>query len=244
MKRASLWPQHPPCTRGLTEAAIREASSAPRAPESRKVGSLPASPGCAAPDLPAALLLACAFLALASAIELALRGRKAWRWKGSLILIGCALLGAGCGTLIDVLHVRLSPDYFVHGKGLAPGPGLHAAAATLGARAGTGAGVLVGVVLTYCARPARERAPLPLTRVARIALQPLAYAACGGLLGLALGFGPMPVRWIGGYATRVDAASRSAFLAVWAAHLGLYLGLGLGTLRALASLRRVQRSTI
>ncbi|MDA1266141.1 MAG: hypothetical protein O2816_13755 [Planctomycetota bacterium] len=174
--------------------------------------------------------LALAFLACVSMIELARRGREAVRWRLSLVLVGCALLGAGFGIAVDSITVRLSPDYFAWGKALGDGPGLTGRALRLGSMAGGSAGVTYGAILIVAARGRAVSAPL------RHAWSIPCLAALGGLAG---GLLAPWLRTVPDEAPFLDPSREGqALLRVWCAHSGVYLGSLLGLVWAIRNVRK------
>ena len=191
-------------------------------------------------DLPytTRIILVLGFLLSASLLELALRGRRATRWRSSLALIGCGALGAVAGALVDLLTSALGPAYFAVGKGLGEGAGLTLRALGLGARAGVAAGVVAGAVLLRAAGR-----PLWAGEVLRAARGVARGAAAGLAVGLAVGaVVPTDVVGAAGFELRVE--SRRGFALAWAAHAGVYAG-ALGALGVRARrLRRRRRTSV
>src|SRR5690606_16474644 len=126
--------------------------------------------------------LAVVFVATASGVELALRGRRATRWRSALVLAACGSLGAALGCAIDLLTSTLGPAYFAVGKGLGDAPGLTLRALGLGAQAGAAAGVIVAAILLLRAGRRLSRIELR-SAAARIARTVGGGVALGALAG-------------------------------------------------------------
>lgn len=59
------------------------------------------------------VLLLLLFLAVVAAVEKALKGDRAVRWKEYLILLTLGLLGSVAGILHDQIAVTISPEYYL-----------------------------------------------------------------------------------------------------------------------------------
>jgi hypothetical protein len=185
-----------------------------------------------------AMALVCAFV-IVGAVELALRRKRAERWKEYAAWVAFAASGATFGAANDLITSALSPAYFVIGKGLSQGPQLAWAAADLGARAGTAAGLLIGGILLMANNPRKGMAPLPYRWLARVGLVPLAMAAIGAPL-IALG-STFDLQGLGPELARVLPESEArTFLLVQRAHLGAYAGALVGTVCAAFLVRRIR----
>jgi hypothetical protein len=180
------------------------------------------------------------FFAAGALVDLAIRGRRATRWReyASILLIGCA--GALAGIACDAATSAISPDYFVYGKGLVRGATLTREAMLVGARAGFSVGCIVAGAL-WIANGPRDGVPaLPAARIHRLSLVVLAHAAIVALLsgGIAtIAQLPVPyVRWAG--VLRLP----QRFATVWWTHLGAYSGALLGVIVGVVLLRRERRA--
>jgi hypothetical protein len=178
------------------------------------------------------------FAVLIAAIDLALNGRRATRWREYSLLLLAAVVGAVCGMVVDSITSVVSPEYFVEGKGIVPGDGFRWRAVALGAQAGAGCGALLGGVLMIAAgrdfslhRSARQR-------VASACLEIALWALGGGIVALPdATISRIWLSWIGGSAALGDdeLLRKSA---VWLCHLGVYAGALVGVVVAIRRLRR------
>jgi hypothetical protein len=195
------------------------------------------------PELPflARLALLLVVLALLAGWDRWRHGAEARRAREYAFLLGCGALAAGLGALLDQLSVRISPHYFVLGKGVAAGPGLAWRAAGVGAQAGFVAGLVVGGVLLLVDQPRAGRPTLGGRALLRTALPWLLGAA---LLGEALGAALAPLDPLGlereleGF---LRAPARDRFVQVWGMHAGLYLGALAGLVLAAIRVVRARR---
>ncbi len=191
------------------------------------------------PDVPFEVRLAVllGLLVVVAAADRALRGRAATRWREYLVLLAFGLVGCAVGVGVDQITSRVSPEYFVYGKGLDAGPGLDRAILVLSLEAGCSAGLVLGALLLV-ANP--EPGP-PWSLVTHIvwpvllgvALAPLGAAVCGALDPFGLD------RLLVGLVE--DPAARRGFVLVQGAHTGLYLGALVGTILAMLRVRRGRR---
>ena len=104
------------------------------------------------------------------------------RWREYSFIAVCGLLAALFGLAVDSVTSRLSPEYFVLGKGIAPGPTFNAEVLELGAKAGLSAGVVASAILVFF----NPRPALAFTLV-RLVWMPFALAVL-------VGFSPA-LRW-------------------------------------------------
>lgn len=177
------------------------------------------------------------FLALASGIEFALRGRDSVRWRASLVIIGLGAIGSLVGLSIDLCTSTISPAYFAVGKGLGWGEGLTLRACGLGLQAGTSAGVVTGAVLAFLNYRAGFPS-LPMTRVIWLGRLPVSGAVpCGVLLGAATALIP-PGVLLDAVRSQLQAGQAHAFTVVWATHAGVYFGAIMGLAVAASRLWR------
>ena len=179
-------------------------------------------------------------LATAAAID-RLRNRDSTRWREYGFLVTFGLLGGAFGILNDLLTIRLSPEYFLHGKGIEAGPGFRTDVLRLGFHAGFLAGAVVAGVLLLANNPRPGRPSLGDARLARFATRPLFAALSIGVatMMLCLIWDPL------GYATEfrglIAEERLSHFRAVAGFHFGLYAGALLGTVWAFLGVRRARR---
>ncbi len=156
------------------------------------------------------------------------RGAKAAsaREYGFVFLTGA--LGAAVGGLNDAITSRISPDYFILGKGLAEGDGLRGRAILYGLQAGCSGGIVAGAILVYLARRKSVTPAVSFRWLLRRLWIPIAGAVLGGLTlpRLAIAFDPFHLR------AQLDSLLASPqvrqFLFVWWVHTGLYAGLVAG----------------
>ncbi|MCO5170180.1 MAG: hypothetical protein M9894_27920 [Planctomycetes bacterium] len=193
------------------------------------------------PDVPfgARLALLLGLMALGAGLDRWRHGPAARRPGEYAFLLVAGAVGAAFGLACDQVTSRLSPDYFVEGKGLAPGPGFGRAVVVLSLQAGFTAGVVLGAALLLANQPRPGRPALPLARLLRRAAWPLGGALALAPLGaLLLGrLDPLDLRGQVGFLppARVDALVR-----VWGAHAGLYAGALLGLAAAALDVRRAR----
>ncbi len=168
-------------------------------------------------------------LGLTSGVEYAVKGKAAVRWRASLLIVTLSAIGALLGGVIDVLTSSISPAYFAIGKGLGWSSDLTWRACGLGLQAGAAAGVVVGAVLAYVNYRATGPS-LPLARMHRFALIPVAAALMGGVALGVLAAYVSPGVLVDLVRDRLPEGDEAAFVTVWCAHIGLYAGalLGLG----------------
>lgn len=198
------------------------------------------------PDVPfwmrAALVLA--FLTIASAVELAVRGRAgAIRWRASLVIVGAAALGGALGLANDTITVAISPEYFAIGKQLGWSDDLPSRARALGLRAGISAGTVLGCVLAHFA--VRHGTLHTSTRWSRVLGAPILTAIGGAVVlgGSVAVLAPNTAAQHLGFP--VAPERERAFVAVLGAHLGLYVGAVVGVVRQVRRLSRMRsRSAI
>lgn len=188
-------------------------------------------------ELRLALLLG--LLAVAATLERLARGEAATRWREYLVLLAFGLVGCVVGVGVDQVTSRVSPEYFVFGKGLDAGPGLGRAVVRLSLEAGLSAGLVLGALLLVANGSPGRAPPASLLRLsAWPVLLGLALAPAGALVArLVDPFGLE--RFLDGLVD--DPAARRRFAVVHGAHGGLYLGALAGTIAAMIRVRRLRR---
>lgn len=175
-------------------------------------------------------------LVVAASVDRWRNGKAATRWREYLVLLAFGLIGCVVGAGVDQVTSRLSPEYFVFGKGLDAGPGLARAILRLSLEAGLTAGLVLGSLLLV-ANGSGPPAPLLRLSVWPVVLG-LASAPVGALLCRLLD--PFGLdRLLVGLVDDPDARRR--FVVVQGAHTGLYLGALVGTIAAMIRVRRLGR---
>jgi hypothetical protein len=171
-------------------------------------------------------------------------GRAATRWREYLFLLTATAAAMTYALLNDMITVTISPVYFLAHENLpydTPGPRLIAAVVAL--KAGWTPGLLLGVAMLLANNPRRTVRQLPMRRL----YAKLGWPACvAALLAMAMG--------VAGFALELGAGSPALerqISVVLLAHLGTYIGGGLGgivavwsILRERAKLRNVESHTI
>jgi len=180
-------------------------------------------------------------MAIAVLVDFWFHRAAATRWKEYSFLLAAALIGALFGLANDTLTSSLSPEYFIYGKGIAQGPQFRTNVLALGFQAGFGAALVAAACFLFANNPKAGLPQLAYRQLTLFIFQPMAAAA---FLAIVLGVSsawfihPSPnssVAEISGPAAAVW------FLRVWCIHLGLYLGLLLGTTFACIAIRRARR---
>lgn len=174
------------------------------------------------------VVAAAGFLAMASVVEWARRGREATRWRDSLLIAAAACVFGIFGVGVDAITSAISPEYFAIGKRLGSASGLRARALLLGLQAGMSAGTLVGCVLVVANRLGR-RPSVPGPRVLRILGWPIACSVVFALLATLLT--PYAASYEGKLES-IGVRDPAAFSLVTHVHSGLYLGGLVGTVAA------------
>lgn len=185
-----------------------------------------------------------ALFTIVAAVELAIRRRGATRWREYLFLLAAASIGAVYGVMNDLITSSISPEYFSLGKQISPGSGFLARVVRLGASAGFFGGAIAACALLYANNPHPRYNQLPYLRLARLALFPAALAFIGSIFGAATGYSGTLSSQAAVLFPQLDAVAAESFCRVWLIHVGLYLGLLLGTIVAFYRVRRARRPPI
>jgi len=169
--------------------------------------------------------------------DLARHGRSGKRWREYLFLLAAVAAAMLYGIINDQITVSISWEYFFYGKELAADYSttsppemlwLRWEAAKIGLKATWTAGLLIGVAVLFANNPRPNRPQLPYRRIYGMIPAVFAFAAVTAVvLGLAGYFGVFAAffREI----VSEDLWRPGHFMAVWGAHLGGYIGGGLGT---------------
>ncbi len=147
---------------------------------------------------------------------------KRARWKIYFFLLLTGTIGAMFGISVDSITSQISSDYFIYGKGLAPGPGLPGRVLLLGAQAGFSGAVFGGCcyLVAYRFKSSVEDLypfiPIPL----------LMGMLWGAMVGVAQYFtNAVSLQDI---ILLLGADRAKLFVVVWMTHIGVYLGAVLG----------------
>lgn len=196
------------------------------------------------PDVPfwARLATLLVLMIMGAAIDVAVRGREATRPREYAFLLAAGAIGALFALCTDQVTSRLSPEYFVIGKGLDEGPTFARAVVELGLQAGLVAGLVLGGVLLLANQAKPDRPALPLARVLLRAGWPLGGALLVAPIGALTGVALFPGGMRGELARLLDAEPLERFMRVWGVHLGLYVGAVAGVIVAVVDVRRRRRA--
>ena len=170
-------------------------------------------------------------------IDLWRNGGRAGKWREYLFLLFAAATGGIFGVGVDTVTVRISPDYFEVGKGVAAGDSFLGDVLALGFQAGFFAGAVIGMVLLITNNPRTDRTPLSYPRLLRLVPLPLITALLLAVPAATL-FPRDPFGLAASLAGFVPPDRIPGFLTVWGAHAGLYLGAMIGTFVAVRRIRR------
>lgn len=156
------------------------------------------------------------------------------RLKEYLYLLTSVLLTLSYAVIHDLITVTISPEYFIAGKGIPPGPNFYWRVCWLAIRGSYWVGLIIGVTFLIANNPSKKWQKLPYPILYRQMFIPvgcaLILAPIFGALFSADAFGHM--KEVMG---AVDFPDK--FVLVWGIHHGSYLGglvgLLLGTTRIL-----------
>ncbi len=163
-------------------------------------------------------------IAFIVAIDRHRHGAEATKPKeyGFVILTG--IVGSLFGLFNDLFTSSISPDYFIFGKGLAPGNGFTMRVAILAVEAGFSAGAIAGAICLY-ASTRKGALAIPFQKLVKLLWKPVVLAVATAFT-LAFFFRQLdPLNFSEELAEVLDAQQIRRFLMVWWIHLGLYLSL-------------------
>lgn len=195
------------------------------------------------PDVPFAARVAIllALMIVGAYVDVRRNGAAATRPREyGLILVGGAigaLFALGC----DAVTSRLSPDYFVVGKGIDEGPGFWRGVLELALQAGSFGGVVVMGALLVATQPSATRRALAPREAIALGLVPVEGALLLAPLGgwLARTYDPLGLaREMRGV---LEGEASWRFVMVWGIHAGLYTGALVGLVIAIVLARRSTR---
>ena len=179
-------------------------------------------------------------------------GAQARRWREYSFLLAVTLGAIAFAAALDQVTVTLSWEYFYFGKELHEvlGPQcppeqlpLRLQASFIGLKAGLGPGLLIGVALLMANNPRKARPSLPTRRLLRAVAWPLGLAALCIAAVSAAGYAGWLTWMSQDFREMVaeDVMRPMRFMSAWGAHLGAYVGGGLGTLVAALRVLRARR---
>ncbi len=174
---------------------------------------------------------------------------RATRWREYLFLLAAVGVALVYGVINDQITVRLSPEYFLYGKGLEPLVGndlnrLPWEAAKVGIKATWSVGLVIGVAFLLANNPRRDRPRLPyrdlLRHIVKVLAMSILCAAAMGVIGRLGGlvFFSEDFRQMVAH----DEFRPRRFMGVYGIHLGGYVGGLAGTVWAVVSIFRQRRS--
>lgn len=170
---------------------------------------------------------------------------RATRWREYAFWLACGLLGALFAVATDIVTSRLSGAYFALGKGLASDdPHEFMVNVVLFAiRAGFVAGLAIGGAFLIANNPQKDLPQLPYGVLARFFFIPALAAIVAAPIGGACA--NLDVQGLSPQLRQVLSAHEVVmFLMVQRIHLGLYAGALIGTVGAVARIRRKRRTLV
>lgn len=176
-----------------------------------------------------------------ASLDLVRHRRRASRWKEYLFLWVVAGVAALCGAANDSWTVRISPDYFVVGKGL-PAAGVWVGAVELGARAGFSAGAVAAALCLFVASAGRRYPVLGVPGLARLVWRPLLTTPVVAVLLFTARDGLQSLEVVHDLAEVIGPERTMAFVRVWAIHGGMYAGLAVGLVWMMVAIVRSRMS--
>lgn len=171
------------------------------------------------PNIPYEYRILALFVFIGFMLLLDLKNPKDQRLRlktyGFILLVG--ILGVLYGICIDSMTSRISPDYFIYGKGVEPGPHFYRDVLMIGMKAGFSGAVVVGVALVVTNPVKKQISPL-----FRLVGYPLVLSVVTGLLFGILQSLTNIIEVKGVWPLGELRAQR--FANVWVIHIGIYLG--------------------
>lgn len=188
------------------------------------------------------LLLFLAFCAAVVLCDLFYYGRRASRYREYGFLLFGGVCGALVGLLNDQITSRISPEYFIEGKGLPAGAMFQRDVVLLGLKAGFSAGIVAAAFLLVANSLFSTIPRLPvaalvqhLVRIGLFAI--IAACAVGGVAYLPPQH--ISLKLLSG---AMEPAAAHRFVIVWGIHLGIYLGALVGVLSSTVRIFRHRRN--
>jgi membrane associated rhomboid family serine protease len=199
------------------------------------------------------ILFGITVLAALAIYDLHEKGRNATRWREYAFLAFCVVVAIAYGVVNDQITSRISWEYFYYGKELyyrlgpqtPPDPtALSWQAVRIGTISTWWAGLIIGAVILIANNPSRGPAPLRYSRLAaRLPGVIGITVACAMILAIAGQYyllNGMSPDFANLAQTNLWRPHR--FMTVYGAHLGGYIGGGIGAVYAFLSVRRERRS--
>ena len=188
------------------------------------------------------------FFLIYALLDLRKNRSKATRWREYLILLLSVFIALCYGAINDQITVRISPEYFLYGKELAPVVYGHPdhlpwEATKVGLKATWTAGLLIGVAILLANNPhpllPQLSYKLLIRKLPLIILFCISGAILFGTLGYlgTLAFASDDFREM----IRHNEYRPYRFMAVYGIHLGGYIGGLVGTIHAVISIRKDRR---
>ena len=166
------------------------------------------------------------------------QGRSSTRWREYLFLLACGAVVGLVAAAVDFVTVRISPEYFLIGKGIEGGDGFVWRALALGLQAGFVAGLVLGCCALFANNPNSRLCGLSFRRLAVHTARSVVAAPLGGFLaGLVCWLG-LSARLASKFDLPVEGEAAARFFTVWGTHLGVYAGGVIGGIWVVICVRR------
>lgn len=190
------------------------------------------------------ILVLLLLISLSGGIDWYRHGPKATKPQEYAFVILTGVIGSLFGLFNDLITASISPEYFILGKGLAPGNGLTMRATILGMKAGFSAGAIAGAICLYASSRRCRLPALPYRSLLELLWRPVVLAATTAFI-FALFFRQYdPLNFSGELADVLDSQQIQRFLLVWWMHLGLYLSLLVSVPWMVVDITRLRRRCV
>ncbi|MDP6634358.1 MAG: hypothetical protein QGG42_05635 [Phycisphaerae bacterium] len=192
------------------------------------------------PDIPFWIRIAAlvGLMSIVAGVDAWYRRARSTRWKEYLFILVTGCAGAVFGSLTDMVTSSISPDYFVYGKEL-PAEGLRWSAMLLGLQAGFSAGAIAGALCLFVGVRNLAKTSISLPRAAMLSWRPFLLAVIFAAVIPLAGARFDPMGFLEELRILFGPERAGRFLTVWQIHLGVYLGLGVGVVWMIVTIRRL-----
>jgi hypothetical protein len=150
------------------------------------------------------------------------------RWKEYCFILGVGMIGVAFAIIVDTFTSKISPEYFIYGKGVPLGHDFYLRILGLAIEVGFSGGIVAGGAYLLANSAGRGKSGLPFSALLKLLWIPLVFAIAlaAPMSWFCLKYDPKHLREELEFIRPAEAGER--FIMVWGVHAGLYIGALLG----------------
>ncbi len=162
------------------------------------------------------------------------------KWKEYGFFLVCSIIGSIIGVINDGITSNISADYFVFGKGILPGEKFLFRVTELGAQAGFIAGGIAGAIYLMANNQKPNNPSLTYHQLFCMIWKPVIGAIFFGFMIPIFFHAYDPLDVYSSLSELIAESRIQRFLFVWWIHIGIYLGVIIGTIYGVFNIKRMR----